>query len=105
MVRVHFVQLTEIVEPALPDEGGFVSYCPELDVASQGESIEEALDNLRDALETYLATLEELGDIDRVLAERKVKLYAKRPSGRAEVAVKTGEVVSTLVASIGGTRT
>jgi predicted RNase H-like HicB family nuclease len=32
---------------------GFVSLCPELDIASQGESIEEARDNLREAVELF----------------------------------------------------
>ena len=32
----------------------FVSWCPELDVASQGRTVEEALANLREALELYL---------------------------------------------------
>ena len=29
------------------ETGGFVSLCPELDMASQGDTIEEARDNLR----------------------------------------------------------
>ncbi len=32
---------------------GFVSLCPELDIASQGDSVEEARDNLREALELF----------------------------------------------------
>jgi predicted RNase H-like HicB family nuclease len=32
---------------------GFVSLCPELDIASQGNTIEEARDNLREALELF----------------------------------------------------
>jgi len=32
---------------------GYVSLCPELDVASQGQSVEEARDNLREALELF----------------------------------------------------
>jgi len=32
---------------------GFVSLCPELDIASQGDSIESARDNLREALELF----------------------------------------------------
>jgi predicted RNase H-like HicB family nuclease len=32
---------------------GYVSLCPELDIASQGESIEQARDNLREALELF----------------------------------------------------
>ncbi len=33
---------------------GFVAICPELDVASQGDTIESARDNLREALELFL---------------------------------------------------
>ena len=32
---------------------GFVSHCPELDIASQGESVEEAKSNLQEALELF----------------------------------------------------
>ena len=32
----------------------YVSWCPELDVASQGKTIEEAIDNLKEAVELYL---------------------------------------------------
>jgi predicted RNase H-like HicB family nuclease len=36
-------------------EGRFyISLCPEFDVASQGKSVEEALANLKEALELYL---------------------------------------------------
>ena len=31
-----------------------VAWCPELDVASQGKNVEEALSNLREAVELYL---------------------------------------------------
>ena len=33
----------------------YVALCPELDVASQGETIEEAIVNLREAVELFLA--------------------------------------------------
>jgi predicted RNase H-like HicB family nuclease len=32
---------------------GFVSLCPELDIASQGDTVESARDNLREALELF----------------------------------------------------
>jgi len=32
----------------------FVSFCPELDVASQGKTVEEAKSNLKEAVELYL---------------------------------------------------
>jgi predicted RNase H-like HicB family nuclease len=35
---------------------GYVSLCPELDVASQGDTVEEALKNLREAVELFLET-------------------------------------------------
>ena len=38
-----------------------------MDVASQGETIEEAIDNIREAVELYLESAEKLGIIDDVL--------------------------------------
>ncbi len=39
-------------------EKQFVALCPELDVVSQGYTIEEALENLKEAVEVYI---EEMG--------------------------------------------
>jgi predicted RNase H-like HicB family nuclease len=47
------LRLTAIIER---EDGGFVSLCPELDVASQGSSIEEARANLVEALSLFLET-------------------------------------------------
>jgi predicted RNase H-like HicB family nuclease len=42
-------------------EEGYAIWCPGLPGCwSQGETEEEALENIRDAIETYLATVEEL---------------------------------------------
>jgi len=35
---------------------GYVSLCPELDIASQGDTIGEARENLREALELFFET-------------------------------------------------
>ena len=53
------MKLTALIER---DGSGYVSLCPELDVASQGKTIEEARDNLREALELFFesASPEEL---------------------------------------------
>jgi predicted RNase H-like HicB family nuclease len=53
------IKLTALIER---DGDGYVSLCPELDVASQGKTIEEARDNLREALELFdeTASQEEL---------------------------------------------
>ncbi|MCC7139479.1 MAG: type II toxin-antitoxin system HicB family antitoxin [Planctomycetes bacterium] len=42
---------TAVVEK---EEGGWVALCPELDVASQGDSVQSALDNLREAVALFL---------------------------------------------------
>ena len=39
------------------ENDGYVSLCPELDVASQGESVEEASANLREAVELFIETV------------------------------------------------
>lgn len=43
-------QLTAIIER---EENGYVSFCPELDIVSQGNTIEEARNNLRETLELF----------------------------------------------------
>lgn len=46
-------QLTAIIER---ESDGYVSLCPELDIASQGDTIEEARQNLQEALELFFET-------------------------------------------------
>lgn len=46
-------QLTAIIER---EGDGYVSLCPELDIASQGDTIEEARANLQEALELFFET-------------------------------------------------
>ncbi|WP_194972458.1 type II toxin-antitoxin system HicB family antitoxin [Aquiflexum lacus] len=49
-------ELTAIIER---EGDGYVSLCPELDVASQGDTIEEARSNLIEALELFFETASE----------------------------------------------
>ena len=46
-------QLTAIIECEADD---YVALCPELDIASQGSSIEQARTNLKEALEVFFET-------------------------------------------------
>lgn len=46
-------QLTAVIER---EGNGYVSLCPELDVASQGDTIEEARANLIEAIQLFLET-------------------------------------------------
>jgi predicted RNase H-like HicB family nuclease len=46
------MQVTAVLTPA--PEGGYTAFNPDTGTASQGESVEEALANLREAVELYL---------------------------------------------------
>ena len=50
-------QLAAIIER---EGSGYVSLCPELDIASQGDTIEEARANLQEAVELFFETASEL---------------------------------------------
>jgi predicted RNase H-like HicB family nuclease len=47
-------QLTVVIER---EGDGYVSLCPELDIASQGDTIEQARNNLREAVELFFETV------------------------------------------------
>jgi len=53
-------RLTAIIER---EGDGYVALCPELDIASQGDSVEHARDNLHEALELFFesASQDEIG--------------------------------------------
>jgi predicted RNase H-like HicB family nuclease len=46
-------RLTAFIEP---EGGAYVSFCPEVDIASQDDSIEEARSNLVEALTLFFET-------------------------------------------------
>ena len=60
------MRLTAIVRKG---EKLFVAYCPEVDVVSQGKTIEEALKNLEEAVELYI---EEMGMPENVEREEEI---------------------------------
>ena len=49
----HIQQLTAIIER---EGDGYVSLCPEVDIASQGDTIESARKNLQEAVELFFET-------------------------------------------------
>ena len=48
---------------------GYVALCTELDIASQGDSVEEASANLREAVELFIATADS-SDVELLLRGR-----------------------------------
>ena len=62
------------------NEKQFVALCPELDVVSQGYNIEEAINNLKEAVELYIEEMgipEELGKDSPIITRFSVLENAK----------------------------
>lgn len=79
----------------------WVSECLELGVTSCGDIIEEALENIREAVTIYLNTIEEQGQIARVLRERGVVVHSgEPPDDEIPVWARPREVVSPYVAKV-----
>jgi predicted RNase H-like HicB family nuclease len=64
-------KFTVLLEPA--EEGGFIVKCLELPVASQGETREEALANIKEAIEGYLEV--KTKGLSRGLAGEKAEVF------------------------------
>ena len=69
-------QLTAIIER---EGDGYVAFCPEVDVASQGSSVHEVSANLREAVELFFETAS--------AAEIQQRLHEEVYITRLEVAV------------------
>ena len=67
---------TVLLEPA--EEGGFIVKSVELPVASQGETREEALSNIKEAIEGYLEVKAKL--LDRKTKGEKAEVIVEAPS-------------------------
>ena len=64
-------QITGIIER---EGDGYVALCPELDVASQGDTVEEARQNLVEAVELFL----EVADPSEVEGRLSGEVYVTR---------------------------
>ena len=69
-------QLTAIIER---EGDGYVSLCPELDIASQGDTIEQARQNLQEGLELFFQTADQ--------SEIRARLHSEVFVTRLEVAI------------------
>lgn len=81
------------------EEGVYVSKCPELGVASCGDTPEEAISNLKEAVELYLENARELdliADLEKALTSSCKftsihQFYLSRGDGSSFWAQKTSE--------------
>ena len=61
-------------------EKQYVALCPEIDVVSQGYSIEEAINNLREAIDLYIDVMglpEGIGRQEQIITSIEVMTHAK----------------------------
>jgi len=78
-----------IVSEQIWKEGNmYTSYCPELDVASCGQTVDEARKNLREALEIFIEEISKLGTLEELLEEAGYDL-----SSKDEVLIKRKELI------------
>ncbi len=64
-------QFTAVIER---EDDGYVSLCPELDIASQGNTVEEARSNLIEAIELFF----EVADPTETAARLKSEVFITR---------------------------
>jgi len=78
-----------IISEQIWKEGGmYTSYCPELDVASCGRTVDEARKNLREALEIFIEETSKMGTLKDLLEEAGYDL-----SSEEEILIKRKELV------------
>ena len=87
-----YIYVTGVVEP----EGDlWVSFCKELGTASCGDTAEEAFTNLDEAVQIYLETLAEYGELDRVFGERGIVVGRDMTTEKAADQDENGRIART----------
>lgn len=77
------VQLLAQIKKEKP--GMYVSYCPTLDICSQGSSSKEARQNIIEATQLFIESCFERGTLSRALEKRGFRSVRKSPSPRRSV--------------------
>ncbi|MEX0786233.1 MAG: type II toxin-antitoxin system HicB family antitoxin [Dehalococcoidia bacterium] len=79
----------------------FVSRCKELDVTSCGDSLDEAMENIRKATLQYLNAIHELGESPRIFKEKGIVIRKRAPATvRREYRVSPGSLVGPYVTRV-----
>lgn len=78
------------------DVDGFVSHCPTLDVYSQGETEEEALEAIKSAVTMHITTAFDFNRLEKVLRKAGFERFSK-PGQRPGPVLGDAEYVSVAV--------
>ena len=75
-IKRQYIIVTHVIKK---ENDQYVATCPEFDVSSFGETVEEANDNLKEAISLYLEGIEELKILDQIFKEKSITTYISKP--------------------------
>ena len=75
-IKKQYIIVTSIIKK---ENDQYVAICPEFDVSSFGETVEEANENLKEAISLYLGGIEELKIRDQIFKEKSIATYINKP--------------------------
>lgn len=73
---MRYIVLSLLIEK---DGEAYCASCRELDVASGGQTVEEAAGNVVDAVDLYLNTIEEMGLREQIFREQGIEIKSAIP--------------------------
>ena len=79
--KKQYIVVTHIIKK---ENAQYVATCPEFDVSSFGETVEEANGNLEEAILLYLEGIEELKIRDQIFKEKSIATYTSKPKSIVE---------------------
>ena len=74
--KKQYIVVTHVIKK---ENDRYVATCPEFDVSSFGETVEESNDNLKEAISLYLEGIEELKVRDQIFKEKSITTYINQP--------------------------
>jgi predicted RNase H-like HicB family nuclease len=72
--RQHVEKMIALRLEAEREDDLYVANCPALDISSYGDTVDDAFAHLKNAIALYLDTIEQDGEIERVLRERGIAI-------------------------------
>lgn len=74
--KKQYIVVTHVIKK---ENDQYVATCPEFDVSSFGKTVEEANENLEEAILLYLEGIEELKIRDQIFKEKSIATYTSKP--------------------------
>ena len=75
------------------EEGGYVSFCPELGVYSQGETLKEARANIIEASELFVESCVARGVLEEILTRRNLRKVGNKAKSQHKPVAPPNRVV------------